>query len=220
MAKAKQLSYYPTNYADVMRNAIQGGKEQLLDAPDRVVANRLRGQFYAYIGVLRREATAISIQAGLRQLSAHEEEILELAKMSVKLMISVEDTADGKALMKFTNRDMSWQAQMIANVRTGADIKPAPRLLPDGAVMSEDELQSIEMMVLAMKNNWPNAGELLANVRQENPHWIEHSADLREAIAQWEAERSLTHKPLTEVEQRVNDRLASYGFDPKKGGSL
>jgi hypothetical protein len=204
----------------VIRLAIQQNKEQVLDMEDRQQANRLRGQFYAYVGVLKKAAQMIMVQGELRQIDSKEEQILELALMSSKLMISVEDAPSGGVLVRFTNREQSWQAQAIARIRTVGEIPPAKRLLEDGSVMPENELAELNNLVMALKYNWPIAETSLAAMRKDNPHWWDHSGDLREAIAQWEAERSLTHKPLTDTEQRVQDRLTSYGFDPKKGGAL
>jgi hypothetical protein len=212
MAKqAKSLSYYPANYAVVIRNAIQGNKEQGLDLPDRAQANRLRGQFYAYVGVLKREAASLGLQSELRRLAESEQEVMELALLSTKLMISIEDKPEGGVLVKFTNREQSWQAQAIASIRTLGEIPPAKRLLEDGSVMDENQLADMNMAISMIQGNVPGAEEMVANIRQNCKHWLAHSPELVKVIAAWEAERSLTHQPISETEKHVADRLASYG---------
>lgn len=227
-SKAKMLSYYPTAYREILKNVVQGGQEYLLDSPDRMRANKLRGQFYAYVGVLRREATAISVHADMRALSPHEQEIQELARLSSQLMISVEDCQDGTALLRFTTREQSWQAQMLAKIRPGRKLDAGLALTESGAVVPREEQSQVEIACMQLDSHDGSPGAMREGALDAiaafyrgpgGRHILDRHPKLQDSLTRWEKARDLYDRPQDPMTARVADRMASYGIKPTGGSS-
>lgn len=126
MARTKNPSHYPTEYARIARQVGIEGKSWEAVVPDRHTGNRLRGHWYAYIGAVRTAAKkALQMPAELH--SAEDLEYIVLARAIDRVWCGLEAIGStGEFKLSFQNRDQSWQAQLLrkATVTQG----PTPSL--------------------------------------------------------------------------------------------
>lgn len=121
MPRAKSLSHYPARYGEIVEAcAIRGATATLSAADAQAVMGmstdpvhavaKLRGHFYAYLGVLRREGERLA-KAGA--ISPGSQEIIDRAAQSFRVVCTI---MDDPVRLVFANRDKSWQAQAFDKI--------------------------------------------------------------------------------------------------------
>lgn len=141
MPRSKSLAHYPSRYREYIEKvAVQGAVvripcDPLTDdlgrtIPARMVAAKLRGHFYAYLGALRREARAASSKRQENQTHG-DLDIIEASAQSHMVVVTIEE-AEGRVYVLMANRETSWQAKALAQATiTEGSSKPTDSGLED-----------------------------------------------------------------------------------------
>jgi hypothetical protein len=150
-----------------------------------------------------------------RQLTARELDVTNLASLSGRVMVSLQEQEGGAAQLVFTDRNNSWQAQALMRA-VSRPRAPAPRLLsgPDGdGPTDEKELATVDLAVTMMNEDWPNTEEFLGEMRRQSPELFTKFPRLEEAAQRFEGRKERSPEQVEE-EDKVNARSIAYGVNP------
>jgi len=126
MPRARHVSTYPAEYTQFLREVAAGNTIIDIPFPSALIAVRWRGQFYAFLGAVRREG-----EAGREPWPA-------LAAASWRIMARVIHGPDGSASIRIEHRDRSWQAEAA---RTAVRTPVTPVVTPS---LTLQELATID----------------------------------------------------------------------------
>lgn len=119
--RSRDPSYYPEQFAPLTEAIALGRTASVSLTCSPKQAEKLRGLYYAWVGVLRRLPKPTSAQA-------------DLAALTPRVMTRIEPLPDGQARITWCNRRDSWQ-EMLLREGLPAHLTPSEAFL--GAALPE-----------------------------------------------------------------------------------
>lgn len=117
MPRAKSLSHYPARYGELVEACAVRSEQIDVKVDSLEQARSLRGHYYAYKGALMRTAQEITARrnaaGGIFPLTKGEADIVEKAKQAETVIVTIL-AIDGQSILRFENRENSWQAKALA----------------------------------------------------------------------------------------------------------
>lgn len=133
MARSRSIGYYPAEFLTATEDIMLKGQKILITMADKASAEKLRGQFYAFVGAghraqqdietrkLNQEQEKKKFGHAITELTEEQKRNAHLGHLAAKILITVKEEANGTVLMTWQKRDESWQAVALMNgMRVGS----------------------------------------------------------------------------------------------------
>ena len=121
MPRSREVEQYPDQYLEFTERAGLGTEIEV-ECPDNKSALSIRNQYYAFVGALKRKRYFLAAQP--QGLTPDEQRLVDIAQLSYKVICQVVAAPDGKAHVKWVNRENSWQSRLLATATVGGQTLP------------------------------------------------------------------------------------------------
>jgi len=128
MPRSRELEQYPDQYLEFTERAGLGEEIKIV-IPEVKKALSLRAQYYAFVGALKKKRYFLEAQP--QKLTQDEQRVIDIAQLSYKVICQVESLGDGTSVLKWVNREASWQSQLLSQATIeGAKLPPVTIEMP------------------------------------------------------------------------------------------